>query len=340
MKERLIAYLLDDLPEEERAEVETLLQSDPEVRNELERLRGCLNWTENDPEALTTPPDDLSHRTCDMVRKAAAAAKNSPSPKVAAGRFAESVELAGNPCRWSWTDITVATGILLGALVLILPALYGQRETARRMTCQNNLYFLGRALANYAEISGGRIPRIAPDENAGMYTVYLAESGAASPPQIRQRFVCPTSELADKVFAGDIALQVPTRRQLAEMSGIMLQHVRECMGGSYAFSLGYRDEQGNFRQIPFAYQKTIPLLADAPSFHVPGFQSANHGACGQNVIFHDLHASYRKVCFSEGLDNHWYLNDEGKPAAGHRVTDIVLGRSEYSPRGPLTGAAK
>jgi hypothetical protein len=89
------------------------------------------------------------------------------------------------------------------------------------------------------------------------------------------------------------------------------------------------------RQIRFVGSARVPLLSDAPSAAVAGYRSANHGGCGQNVIFQDLSCRYSQLADQLDGGDHWHLNDDGQPAAGVNAQDIVLGPSEATPL--LTG---
>jgi hypothetical protein len=84
-------------------------------------------------------------------------------------------------------------------------------------------------------------------------------------------------------------------------------------------------------QFRFVGRRTVPLLSDAPSRATAGYQSPNHGGCGQNVLFQDLHCTYMRTCESPDAGDHWFLNEENQPAAGCHAQDIVLGASDATP---------
>jgi hypothetical protein len=108
--------------------------------------------------------------------------------------------------------------------------------------------------------------------------------------------------------------------------------LRMHMSGSLAYQFGYVDERGNYLPMPFVKRSNVPMLADAPSSSVEGFQSANHGECGQNVLNQDLSCQYLSLCVSTEGD-HVFLNEDGQHAAGLNARDNVLGRSEAFPAG-------
>lgn len=95
------------------------------------------------------------------------------------------------------------------------------------------------------------------------------------------------------------------------------------IGGSYAYRMGYRDENGDYRQVPFTGKARSPLMADAPGVSEAGLRSANHQGNGLNVIDQNMQVRFQTECMLEG-DN-IYTNDNGEQAAGLDADDIVLG---------------
>ena len=327
MRDQLIAYLLDDLPEEERERIEERLKNDPIWQNELERLRECIKDYAADPN-LCRPPSDLVNRTCRYVRK------NADSVDQPLG-LSESREGFVGKKRWSLLDLAVAATVLIVMGSLLFPALRNSRESARQVDCQNKLYQLGVALVEYADRFEKGTPHVQPHENAGIFVVKLADSGIMDRKQLAELLVCPSSSLAEEVFAGHAKIQIPTQEKLNQMPEEMLARIRQHMAGSYAYRLGYRDQQGNYHQVRFVRLNTAPMLADTPSFSVAGFQSANHGGCGQNVLSQDLSIRHVKICLTQDDIDHLYLNEDHQHAAGRHAHDVVLGRSEINPSGSI-----
>ena len=215
--------------------------------------------------------------------------------------------------------------------MLVLPALHQSREASRRLTCQNNLRGLGSALAEYAERFGGELPQVHAGENAGIFVIELADRGILAREQLVKLLVCPSTPLAEDVFTGKVVMRVPTRDELATASEKALQQLREQMSGNLAYRIGYLNAQGEYRHIKFVGAHSAPLLADAPSFSVAGFQSANHGGCGQNVLYQDLSVRYSRQCVGSDCEDHMYLNADNQHAAGLHPQDVVLLRSEVIP---------
>ncbi len=333
MRDELLAYLLNDLGPQERKRVEERLAQDPLWQHEFERLESCMGAYEANPKSAC-PPADLVHRTCSFVQDAVDP-NGSTSPEVLAApaSLTESHNCTASRSRWSFADMATGAGVLLVMGLLLFPALRESRDTARQLKCQSNLQALGTALVQYVEQFGQGLPHVDLGENAGSFVVDLAESGILDREQLAALLVCPSSPLADDVFAGRLLVRIPTSQELNSASGASLARMRQWMSGSYAYRLGYRDAQGQYRQVKFTGRANAPMLADAPCFSVAGFQSPNHGGRGQNVVFQDLSSRYFQSCVSDNRADHLFLNDAQEHAAGRHARDVVLGRSEADPGG-------
>ena len=331
MRDELLAYLLNDLDEEQRRRIEQRLEVDPIWQHELERLRAYVEEAHQTSAAEDEAvPEDLVNRTCSFVKQASCLGAYSPAVLPAA--LSESEELAAAKSnRWTLIDFGVVACVLLVMGTLLIPAIRESRESARRVQCQEKLRILGSKLAAYAKHTGGNLPAIEEHENAGMYAVKLLESGLLTQRQLAELLVCPSTQLADDIFRGVKVFRVPSRRELQRATSDQRMSLLEDMGGSFAYRVGYYDERGRYRQIDFFARSSAPLMADKPSFAFAALRSANHGGGGQNVLFQDGHANYYSVCKQEGRDDNWFLNEDGQPAAGKHESDVVMIRSEARP---------
>ncbi len=336
MRDELLAYLLNDLDDEQRSRIEARLESDPVWRHELERLRSYMGEARDTSTGETdTPPEDLVHRTCLFVKQASA--QGALSPAVLPASLTESQDAAApKNRRWTFLDMSVVAGLMLVMASLLLPALRESREAARRLKCQENLHRLGFALAQFAEQSGGQLPAIGRHENAGMYALKLVESGILTRGQLIELLVCPSTQLAEDVSRGVRVIRIPSRLELASATGAKLQSLLDNTKSSFAYRIGYVDEQGIYRQVTFTGRCNAPVMSDKPSFASVGYQSDNHKKCGQNVLFQDQSVRYFQLCIQTNRDKHWFLNEDDQPAAGKHKNDIVMMRSEMSPFGLLT----
>jgi type II secretory pathway pseudopilin PulG len=349
MRERLIAYLLSDLDPAERSALETQLAADPQLRQELEKVRQCLSpydegscnedsCGEGSEAGQAVPPPQLASRTCCFVDHAIQKSKLLCHHSESSKSLSESRDPCMKRSRWSLLDIGVALGILAALAALLFPALRDNRDFARRSHCQNNMRSVGAALMDYSLQFNGALPEIGPQDNAGSFVIALADQGVISRDELVELLVCPNSQLAERVNRGCVRMRVPTRQQYVDAQGAKREFMRQFMAGDYAFSMGYRDAQGHIHQVHFVSSREIPMLADAPSASIAGFQSANHGGCGQNVLFQDLSVRYCKQCKCHKKRDHWFLNDDGQSAAGCHEGDIVLGASGSTPRIELISA--
>ena len=309
MRDYLIGYLLDALDPSEQEIVEARLSRDPQLRRDLELAARGLETLAVD-KGQYEPPVGLAHRTCQFV---AVAAKAMPSPPI-----------ASVPSRWSMADLLVAAGIFLAATLLFWPAMNQSRFAARLAGCQDNLRQLGVALSTYSTHYLGQFPAapITGDLNrAGMYAVILQQDGLLPQAHI---VICPASSLAER--PGDF--RVPTSQELLQARAEHLAELHRLMGGSYGYSLGCF-VKGQYQPPTDLRRARQALMADAPS---PTHRtSLNHGGCGQNVLFEDLHVQYLTTCKAKGCNDHIFTNDEGLARAGLHELDSVIGASHDSP---------
>lgn len=331
MRERLLAYLLNDMTAAERAAVEAELAADAELQQELDKLRECLDSDSADCPIAETPPPQLASRTCCFVDHAIQKSKALRYHPPGARALSESHDPLVRRRKWSVYDIGAGICVLIALGALVMPSLQTARTDSRLIACQNNMRSIGAALAAYSYQFNNGLPSVGPGENAGVFVLTLADRGVISRQELVELLVCPSSELAERVNRGCVRLQVPSREQYAKATGIERARMRQLMAGDYAYSLGYEDAQGQIRQVHLSGSRFVPMLADAPSSAIAGYQSANHGGCGQNVLFQDLSVKYCKQCKCQEKRDHWFLNDDGQPAAGRHQDDIVLGSSAATP---------
>lgn len=372
MTDRILAYLFEELSIDERREIEQRLQEDPVWRREYERLSSCLS---GDDVAFERDLDDKSgtdlvRRTCCFVQQFAGETTNGGQALAKPCTWhAETDSVLGTaPGRWRLADLALAGGALFLVASLGVPALNHYRDHARRVECQENLRFLGTVLYDYRD-RHKRFPHIRLGEHAGLYAAALAQEGGVDPQQIALRVVCPSSCLADDVAAGRVRIRIQPLAQFARVTPSLNLPAMLNMGGSFAFRVGYRDAHGAYRPLPFDEPTHEPLLADSPCSRSPDFRSANHGGCGQNVLYADVSVKFvadgpladgrmadgrlseetsAAGCKSEMpgrgsseplaapiIDN-LFVNYAGQPAAGWGPDDVVLLPSDYGPAGRMT----
>jgi len=323
MTDDLLAYLLDDLSPDQKAEVERRLAEEPAWRRELARLEACLAAGGDRGQCCDEPPTDLVTRTCCLVERVGDEPVCSAPAVVPAFTPVAACSL-GASMRWSLADLTVGGGVLLALAWLMIPALRQNREVARQMACQNNMRALGTALFDYQDVRGGKLPAMALGDTAGVYAAELLDKGVYSREELEQMLLCPASQAADDICNGRRRFAIPSVEQLRGARGPELAQLIAAMRGIYAVRVGYMGPEG-YQALVFTGGREV-MLADEPSDSAPGLGSANHEGGGQNVLFQHLGAEYRPSCLLTRGDN-LYLNEEQQPAVGRSPSDVVTIRS-------------
>ncbi|HEX4145643.1 MAG TPA: hypothetical protein VHY91_19210 [Pirellulales bacterium] len=317
MRDDLVGYLLDALEPAEKLAIEAQLSRDAALRQDLETLRGKMQLLEVD-RAHYTPPPGLAERTCEFVYSRIEVALTPATPA---------------PARWRLVDFAVAAAIFLAASVLFLPALHQSRLAAGVTGCQNNLRELGRSLAQFANVNGGRFPSLDHGEGqfpAGVYATKLSDKGLLLEPSM---VICPSSAQATQLEQ----FRLPALDEIQNASRQRQAELYRAMGGSYGYNLGYLLD-GRYHSTENLQRPTFALMADAPDSEtlrgstVPAqLSSLNHGRRGQNVLFEDGHVEFLKGCNAEGCPDNIFLNDHGQPTAGIHRNDAVIGPSHAHP---------
>jgi prepilin-type processing-associated H-X9-DG protein len=326
MDENLVGYLLNVLDDPSRREVERLLRKNPEAHRRLNSWRDMIEPLAADKEP-EEPPDGLWVRTLARVAeyrcqpKAASRVLAAPRPWVPARTW------------WRRADVLVAASLLVCVSLLLLPVVNQIRYYHSRIACQNNLRQFYFALRNFSDQHEGDFPNVAaatpePWNNAGFFVPILNQDGLLG---TGVSIECPAN--------GRIPPTQLTLRDLQQMDPDVLDQSAWNLGGSYAYSLGYRDAEGAHGPHfdPNLANFSRPILADRPQREIvlgDLRNSPNHGGRGQNVLFMDGHCDFcaQRIlpCPVGGLDD-IYLSQDNKVQAGCGPWDTVLGNSGARP---------
>jgi prepilin-type processing-associated H-X9-DG protein len=325
--ENLVGYLLNALDSESQREVEQHLRLYPDAQKRLESLRRALEPLAADREA-PEPPLTLRVRTLARVAEYRCS-EMTPIPKAPPIRSVASARSRW----WRRADVLVAACLLLILLPLALPGIAYVRYRQNILACQNNLRGFSTGLTSYID-HHGRLPEIGeqpPLNFAGMVIPVLHEEGflgrdlsVACPSNGRR----PPSDLTVK------ALETISAERPGEFDKISRE-----LCGCYAYSLGYRDDEGCLCG-PYYDRDNLPylaIMADRPPFEqisAPGAlmgNSPNHGQQGQNVLYLDGHVHFRTSRNVGVKGDDIYLNRDGVPVAGLDRLDTVLGASNFRP---------
>ena len=332
MRKDLLGYLLDALDDRERQRIVEALQTDPQLRRQLDELRQQLEPLDSDAKG-NLPPKGLADQTCDLIeafQEAPEAVRAHVVQRTPAGRrrrwAANERKASPEATHWSTADTVVAAGIFLAVSLMFFPAIASSRFRSEVTACQYNLQELGNALANYSEFNGGYFPSIPIQGNrsaAGVYGPLLYHSQFFTD---ERTLICPSSRLSEQGGA----FHIPSLAELDQASGIELVLMQRAMGGSYGYTLGYRMD-GRYCTPRNLGRGTLALLSDRPSLHLVAGQSDNHGGRGQNVLFDDFRVEFMVTCKAhEGIDN-VFRNRRGFCEAGTDINDSVIGPSFLPP---------
>jgi prepilin-type processing-associated H-X9-DG protein len=319
LDENLIGYLLEALDEDAMAQVAAQLQANQETRWRLEQLRPALEPLHADQED-PPPPHALAVRT--IARVAEFCCLDLSHAPAAVSR--------SEPRRswWRRADLVVAASLLLMVGGLGLPALYRLHHPQMGPTiveCQNNLRVFNNALQTYHD-QHRTFPSVVserPRDAAGMVVPILANAGVLrEPASVRcpgngPGFSCPLTLDQARALAPD---------EFFRQAGNLVP--------SYAYSLGHRDEEGNYYgpRVPEGQQASdFPLMADGPPLESGSGNSMNHGGAGQNVLFADGHVRFVTLRTVGFQNDDIYVNKANKVAAGLDPFDTVLGPSAAKP---------
>lgn len=319
-REHLLGYLLGALEDHEHQQVERQLEDDPGLQTELRRIEARLEFLGPADEHFA-PPVGLAARTCQTV--ASQTAGDPPAPRQS--RISWGVSLV---------DVVVAAGVITAAALLFFPAILHSRYQSELAYCQDNLRQLAQSLSDYTMVSGGTYPKVPSQGHravAGYYAPELIEAGYLTD---GNRVVCPASELARE---GNF--RVPTLEELDEAQGVELARLQSLVGGSYGFNLGYL-KNGVHMAARHLGRPTFAIMADAPSEHLTGRMSTNHGGRGLNVLFDDLHIDYLCECKAKNCRDAFFVNRDNIVGAGVDENDAVVGASGTSPNVWLVSGGK
>lgn len=312
MRDELVGYLLRALEPDQHEEVQQYLNSSPDAREDLEKLRRTLSLLEADA-GHHDPPIGLAHRTCQFVHE-----RNHVTDEIGAGAASSG---------WGLRDLVFAAGTCVAASLVLMVAVSSSRRQVQRQLCERNLQVLAMAMHNYSDVYHGYFPYVSasgPLASAGVYAPTLVDSGQITDASV---FYCPGDD-----HHGD--QPVPTRAQLFELwpSADRFREVSRTMGGSYGYAFGYIDG-GRYYGRRDGRSPYRALLADQPPRPAEAAKhnnSPNHGGRGQNVLFEDGRIQF----FTDGVrapGDHIYVNYNGEMAAGIGEDDTVVGYSEKRP---------
>jgi hypothetical protein len=334
LEENLIGYVLKALDPDTEREVEAYLQAHPEAEHHVEVLRQALEPLEAD-RADPEPPAGLRIRTLARIAEyhcqELSRSRHEPVATTAPPLPRAAILSIG---WWRRADVLVAASLLLLMVPLCLSGIGYIRHRSAITACQDNMRQMFMIFSQYSDRHGGALPKVelTPPRNfAGVYWP-IVYGELATPTDVSTG--CPANGRRQPLAV--------TARQLDELYGsdpVALAELEAQLGGCYAYTLGYRDHEGQLcglRRIPGQENDSLPILADKPPFDRPELvslegNSPNHGGFGQNVLYMRGNVGYftRRQVGPNGDDI--YLNMDRALEAGKDRFDSVLGASPVHP---------
>ncbi len=296
MQEDLLGYLLGALDDSEMRRISARLQEDPDLVEELEKLKRITDTLEEAYVPVEAPRKDLVEITLDSIASQdlgfqeelaenallagvvvggtglnssadADLEKSSVDPASRSNGLSDVSAVNGLGAAsgfrwWDWVGAVTAAAVLL---CIILPALANGRFEARKIACQDQLRRFGVALTQFVSRSPEqRLPAVAesgPEAFAGVYALRLNESGLLPEGEMRwcPSMATPEINSPELVNLGEIR----SLDQLHDVTVDELRHIQQYSGGHYAYNLGVLDDH-QFTSPRFEARASFAVMSDAP----------------------------------------------------------------------------
>ncbi len=326
--ETLLGYLLSALSQDEQNEIDRLALTDESLRMRIGDLRMLLAPIEASNEPFE-PRSDLVGDTMALVAQQSEELRTGERTSI--GLRQQPFEACA-ATKMAWVDsLAVLTASIL-VLCVMLPSVWYARESARKISCSDNLMEVGKALSNFASLNlDRRLPRIDPQgplSFAGVYSIRLKDAGLLP---VSKWLWCPAID----VDAWDPG--VPTLRDYISGTPSQQRSWRYTSGGTYSFNLG--------NMVDGAY--STPRINGVAYFAVMGdtlvpvdesdWRESSHGLNQANVLYGDGRVQFVRLAGSElgGMVDNPYLNRDNIQAAGIGTDDCCLGPGFQNPLWPI-----
>ena len=322
----LVGFVLGALEPEEHSRIAAKISGSPELQDAVDRLYASLPKTQESWQSVR-PPSGLARRACEKVVDFDRTRELFAQTDFAQSEFSSqsaSKSRAYAASGWSWRDVVVLAGTCLAVALILLPSILNSRYQARIAMCQNNLRQVSTALQHYSQSHAGFLPSGDPSSRLGVAGAYGSILKDAELIQDRL-LLCPSSPLSQSDFS------IPTRLEITQSDGAKLSHLQRKMGGTYAYTMGYYDQEG--WHAPRASQRPYVMVMADTNDSSNSQYSRRHGSRGQNILFEDGHTAFLQDCSAHllGDDDSIYVNRFGLVAAGVDPLDTVLGPSFARP---------
>jgi len=180
-------------------------------------------------------------------------------------------------------ELLVVIAIIAILAAMLMPALSGAREKARRISCMNQVKQMGTALTMYAQDWEEKIPNDADEFLAFSNSAYL---------KTPRLFHCP----ADKVNAIPTGPLTSTVKNIDDSCRMSYNYIN---AASSTTKVSFKDAKAT------AHPSDVGLVWDLSGGNTTGNNHQNHGRIGGNVVFLDGHAVFLPIESWDGVDIPW-----------------------------------
>jgi len=302
--DRLLAFHLGGLTDEEREAMESELASDPEARNVSQQIESMLSPLES-LEDIPVPAG--------LKQKILLAAKTPPlTVESLLNDMSDSKPLRIRVLFNRFVDFaaTAAAVLMIGTAVLLSSGY--ARQQARKVFCAGNLGVVGSAVASYANDFSRQLP-FAYATSTGAW--YDNRTGQPHRPHLYilvKRDYLPTQFLLCPEEAVKLRLLAPNELyKLNDFpSSVPVSYSFQNLFGDQTFTPQQRQLRWQQAQNLAIMADRSPLLSNNMMIPEPGSGSVfsqNHGRLrGQNVLSLDGHVSWQTTpYFGQRKDNIW-----------------------------------
>lgn len=240
--------------------------------------------------------------------------------------------------RLAWLDsfVALAAGIIF--LSFLLPTIWRWRESARQISCAENLRNLGVALTGFADFSRQhRFPEIntsGPLTFAGVYAIRLQD---ASLLDSSKWLHCPSNDYID------FPMPVPTSAEFLAAAPDQQRIWRYVAGGNYAYNLGNL-VNGKYEAPRSDSPVRVALVGDMWPKSLGAIDNVGspivlHGDRGANILYSDGSTQWIRIPEQvQGLAvDHPFLNADLEQGVGLGLSDACLAPSYWLPAVDLPG---
>lgn len=356
--ETLLGYLIGGLSDDENARIEGMLERDGSLRQRLRDLRSMLEplaggfVTEGfDPADSNTASNTTDSNTDDAVYEPRAGLVSDTMSRIIEQESSKSHRSVGfggaSNLDWSeapigtrlaWLDSLVALAAGIIFLSFLLPTIWRWRESARQISCAENLRNLGVALTGFADFSPQhRFPAIntsGPLTFAGVYAIRLQD---ASLLDSTKWLHCPSNDYID------FPMSVPTSSEFLTAAPDQQRIWRYVVGGNYAYNLGNL-VNGKYQSPRSDSPVRVALVGDMwpktlGAIDNVGSPIVLHGDRGANILYSDGSTQWIRIPDQvQGLAvDHPFLNADLEQGVGRGLNDACLAPSYWLPAADLPG---